>query len=100
MEHTKFLRLLCFLKKNIKLDHGITVRRIRMPRGYDGDCRLTDKGFLIRIEKSFPEHFAIDILLHEYAHALAWDKESDVHGPTWGRAYSTVYRKYLEWNDN
>jgi hypothetical protein len=38
----------------------------------------------------------IDILVHEWAHILAWDAPGDEHGGAWGRAYSRVYRIYLK----
>jgi hypothetical protein len=39
---------------------------------------------------------AVDTLIHELAHAVAWDKDDIDHGPKWGVAYSKVYRLYLE----
>ncbi len=73
-----------------------------MSKDHDGDCTLNRKkgSFLVRIEKSLSETAAIETLLHEVAHCLAWDKDYDEdHGPSWGKAYSVVYRKFLEWNE-
>ena len=95
--YTDFHRVLRYMKNNLSLSYPVFVRKINMPRGYDGDCQLVQKGFLIRIEKSFSDQYAIEILIHELSHVLSWNKEKDVHGPEWGKAYSRVYRKYLEW---
>lgn len=92
-----FHSLLRYMKKNLNI--SCCVRRINMPKGYDGDCVFSKKGFCIRIEKSLPEYYAIDVLLHELAHCIAWNKEEDVHGYHWGKSYSKVYRLYLDWHD-
>jgi hypothetical protein len=41
----------------------------------------------------------LDLLIHEYAHALSWTHASDAkdtrwpdHGPLWGVAYARVYQ--------
>lgn len=39
---------------------------------------------------------AIDTLLHEWAHALAWNRKKDYHWYGWGIAFSKVYRIYLK----
>jgi predicted SprT family Zn-dependent metalloprotease len=67
-----------------------------MPKLLDGDCQFNKGKFIVRIEKQLPEFYAIEVLAHELAHVLAWDKEGDVHGPHWGKAYSQVYRKLLQ----
>lgn len=87
------------MKKSFNFGYPICTRRTRMPRGFDGDCSLNRGKFIIRIDSSLPEYYAIDVLLHELSHCLAWEKEEDIHGPSWGVAYSEIYRKYLEWHE-
>lgn len=93
-----FYSLLRFYKKTLKLNHPLYLRRVKMPKNLDGDCSLLASGFLIRIERSFEEAMAIEILIHEIAHCLSWDEGID-HGFSWGRSYSIVYKKFLEWLD-
>ena len=52
--------------------------------------------FIIQINRDLPYHFAIETLLHECAHAMAWDKDQQDHGLNWGKAYSKIYRIYLK----
>lgn len=74
----------------------VQVRRLKLPCHTDGDCELRDNKFRIRVQRSLPEHEAIETLLHEWGHVLAWDKGKDPHGDEWGKAYSKVYRLFLK----
>lgn len=72
-----------------------------------GECALVDGKFEIRVCKRLDEDHAIDVLIHEWAHALSWDacslgraeprgffaSEFDrlSHGRSWGIAYAKVY---------
>lgn len=33
-----------------------------------------------------------DILIHEYAHVLAWDAKESAHGPVWASQFGILYR--------
>jgi hypothetical protein len=72
-----------------------------------GVCTCFDTHFRIRVSSRLSEWSAIEVLVHEWAHALAWDAYKNVpywpwapvaenqkpfHGDAWGRAYSKVYR--------
>ncbi len=96
-----FHSLLRFLKKNLLIEQKIIVRRTRLSKGLDGDCTLIDNRFFIRICKTLPDYYAIEVLIHEVAHCLAWDESKDEkHTTEWGKSYSLVYRKFLEWLEN
>lgn len=72
-----------------------------------GECALIDGKFEIRLCKRLDEDHAIDVLFHEWAHALSWDacslgraeprcisdseRECRDHGRSWGIAYAKVY---------
>lgn len=86
------------LRKTLDLSHPIKIRRVKMKEN-DGECKFLNGKFIIRINKSLPEFAAIDVALHEFAHAISWNKDKDMHGIQWGKAYSLVYRKFLEWNE-
>jgi hypothetical protein len=71
-----------------------------------GFCSRRDKHFHIRVSSRLPELSAIEVLIHEWAHALSWDayknvpywpwaptaeNQRPVHGAAWGKAYAKVY---------
>jgi len=71
-----------------------------------GICRRKNSAFRICISSDISEAHAIDMLVHEYAHALAWPRKRDFHaawcmppsqrqrpfhGSDWGKAYAKVY---------
>jgi hypothetical protein len=75
-----------------------------------GDCTLEPSRFRIRVSSRLPEEFAIQVLIHKWAHALSWPRGQSrcsyrwqpiaIRGPidhdaAWGRAYAKVYCKVL-----
>ena len=98
-----YRKLVSILKKNCPLAYPVSVKRLPM-KNLDGDCSLVSKKFFIRINKQIKESVAMDTLLHEWAHARAWnhlhdklsweDFEKTAHDASWGVAYSEVYRIY------
>lgn len=71
-----------------------------------GFCRIRKSHFQICISRDLSEGHAIDVLMHEWAHALAWPREDDFsaslrlppaqhqkpfHGAEWGQAYAEVF---------
>lgn len=93
-----FYKAIKVLKKASICNMPIKVRRTSL-KGLDGCCEKKDDHFLVKINKNLPENHAIDVLIHEIAHADAWDKAgTDIHGDIWGVCYSRLYRiweKYL-----
>jgi hypothetical protein len=77
-----------------------------------GECTLEPSRFRIRVSHRLPEEFAIEVLIHEWAHTLSWPRGQSrwsyrwqpitIRGPidhdtAWGRAYAKVYCKvYFE----
>lgn len=90
-----YYSLLRYLKKNLKLPRPVSVRRVKMPAGSAGDCSYHKRRFYIRIERTLPEFSAMETLMHELGHCLAW--HDDNHGRDWGAAYSKTFRTYLNW---
>ena len=92
-----YRKVVRFLKKNCESLFPVSVRRLKLKDEFDGDCQFKDDHFLIRINRNLPEHEAIETLLHEWAHVIAWDRcTSDEHCDEWGKAYSRIYRAFLK----
>ena len=99
-----YRKLIRLLRKECPPAFPVYVRRVKMSESKDGDCAKTDSAFYININKCLSEAAAIDTLLHEWAHARAWNYIHDslnatgfekvAHDPSWGVAYSEVYRIY------
>jgi hypothetical protein len=103
MDYQAYRHLVSILKKKCPLAFPVNVRRVKLKELY-GDCSLDKKKFYIRINRDISEASAIDTLLHEWAHARAWNHlhdsldleefEERSHDASWGVAYSEVYRIY------
>jgi hypothetical protein len=92
-----YRKLVIFLKRACPPEHPVSVRRLKLSERLDGDCQFKEGHFRVRINRNLPEHEAIETLLHEWAHTIAWDKcHSDEHCDEWGKAYSRVYRAFLK----
>ena len=99
----KSYRKICkILRKHCPLAYPVAIRRVKLED--DGDCTKDKNKFIIRINKDLPECQAIDTLMHEWAHARAWNHLHDSmsneefvkksHDSSWGVAYSEVYQTF------
>ena len=77
-----------------------------------GQCLRRDKRFVVQLNRDLSEPQAVEVLCHEWAHALAWNFSLDrlsktpgldpvafdraCHDEAWGCAYSRVWRAYQE----
>jgi hypothetical protein len=103
MSYQSYRKLVSVLKAKCPCAYPVSVRRINL-KNLDGCCYLHDKKFFIHINKNISEDSAIDTLLHEWAHARAWNHlldslnpqefEERSHDASWGVAYSEVYKIY------
>jgi hypothetical protein len=105
-----FQRVLTGLHVDCPAPLPVEVRSGRTAAHVLGNCRRDRQKFVIRISNLATEATATDTLLHEWAHALAWNFEIDrmarsrgitdqefqaaSHGPAWGVAYSQVWQLY------
>lgn len=80
----------------------VTLRRGLVQSGLAGcaDVALSPRGrryvAMIDIDESLTGREAIDTLVHEYAHIVAWGADKNDHGPNWGKAYARCYRVVIE----
>lgn len=97
--------LVSVLRKLVPPAYPVSVRRVTLSKKIEGRCWKHGKKFIIQIDKNLDEARAIDVLLHEWAHARAWNHMLDAaatdevfnklaHDPAWGVAYSEVYAAY------
>jgi hypothetical protein len=103
MDFRVYKKVVALLKEKCPPAYPVDVRRVKLD-GFDGECTLHNKRFYIRINKDLSENSAIDCVLHEWAHARAWNHLHDAldeeqfaqrsHDASWGVAYSEVYRTY------
>jgi hypothetical protein len=54
------------------------------------ECHEQETGFLILIDSTIPDGPAAHLLIHEFAHAVAWNSDP-AHGVDWARAFSELY---------
>jgi len=105
-----FLRVVKQLKRHLPPSRPVIVITGRPLSKKDGDCCVVKGKFQIRVCRDLNESQAVDVLLHEWAHAISWEAcvgkaanirrlseyefERLAHGPRWGLAYSKVYWCY------
>ncbi len=100
-QHAKFLAALRDLRKKVPTAFPVQVRRKDIPASECcfGTCTFDGNIFKITIDKSISNDMAVETLIHEWAHVIAWTHEHDTvddHGPEWGLAYSRVFRAFFE----
>jgi len=90
----------------------VVVRTSWLPDTILGQCVRRRHRFVVRLNDQMGEPQAVEVLCHEWAHALAWNFSLDrlaktpginpvefdraCHDEAWGCAYSRVWRAYLE----
>ena len=106
-----FKRVLDHFRGFCPTPKAVVVRSSWLPDGTLGECVRRSQRFVIRLSDTLDENMAIEVLCHEWAHALAWNYaleavggqpnpdpeqfEAEAHGEAWGCAYSRVWREYL-----
>jgi hypothetical protein len=97
--------LIRMLKKKCPVAFPVSVRRVKLSNRLEGRCWKTGKRFQIQIDHHLDEHKAMDVLIHEWAHARAWNHMLDeakddaafnklAHDAAWGVAYAEIYAAY------
>ena len=106
-----FQSTLVGLRELLPAAFPVVVRSAELGRETLGACHRTDTRFMIRLAANLKESEATDVLLHEWAHALAWthslDKlvaaaeidqerfEAESHDAAWGCAFARVWRLFV-----
>ena len=103
--YARYRLLVSVLKKHCPPAYPISVKRVQLSPKLEGRCWKDGKMFRIEIANRLDEARAMDVLIHEWAHARAWNHmldtaESDevfnklAHDAAWGVAYAEVYCVY------
>lgn len=91
-----FQAAVCKLRKKLPPKYPISVRRRNLnSTNCVGYCVKNGKKFQIVVCNTLNEDSAVLILIHEFAHALAWGKEND-HDAIWGRCYAKCWRVFTD----
>ena len=96
--------LLRMLKQDCPVAFPVSVRRVKLSK-LEGRCWKHGKKFHIQIDRLLDEGRAMDVLVHEWAHARAWNHMLDeakddaafnklAHDAAWGVAYADIYVQY------
>ena len=108
----EFQTVLAGLRRECPPALPVVVRASWLPETILGQCLRRDKRFVVQLNRDLGEPQAVEVLCHEWAHALAWNFTLDrlskmrgldpavfdraCHDEAWGCAYSRVWRAYLE----
>lgn len=106
----EFRRVVSRLRKLCPTGKPVVIRTAWLPKTTLGECIRRPSRFVIRLNNRLDEQGAIETVLHEWGHALAWNysldslaKQPDVdrdeferasHDAAWGCAYAQVWRTY------
>ena len=71
-----------------------TVVRVESVKDAMGDCGLVGGRLVVRVHNRATWYHAIDLMLHEWAHACAWQREKQEHNRTWSDVYGRIYRAW------
>lgn len=98
------------LRRDCPTADSVVVRTSTLTSDVLGECVRRKNRFVIRLNRRMGEEQATETLLHEWAHALAWNFSLDSlakspnvdrelfdyvsHDEAWGCAYSRVWRAY------
>jgi|LakMenEpi03Aug12_release.lakeMendotaPanAssembly.Ray.scaffolds.fasta_scaffold277904_2 hypothetical protein len=107
----EFLHTLAYLEKLCPPPMPVRLSFSYMHDTMLGQCQRKKKYFLIRLNKFMNQFQSADVLVHEWAHALAWNYaldrlvanpdttpeefETASHDEVWGCAYARTYRAHL-----
>lgn len=96
---TKWLRrhFPCQYPVRVYLRDGCALKKSHGQEVY-GDCDLIDEErIVIHINYNQNDYELVETILHEWAHAVCYDKQritEEFHDDTWGKIYSRIYRKF------
>ncbi len=107
-----FRRILAALRSRCSPALPVSVHVGRVSASVHGWCTREPHWFSIRLSGRLSQDAAVDVLVHEWAHAMSWDRQLDrvarsrrtsaseleaaAHGPAWGVAYARAYLVFAQ----
>lgn len=70
--------------------------RVERVRGALGDCGLIRDRLVVRVDSRLDGYQSAAVLIHEWAHAMAWGRERVDHDRAWSDRYGRVYRAFYD----
>jgi hypothetical protein len=108
----EFQAVLAGLRRKCPPALPVVIRASWLPETILGQCLRREKRFVVQLNRALGEPQAVEVLCHEWAHALAWNFAVDrlinapdtdpvaferaCHDEACGCAYSRVWRAYLD----
>jgi hypothetical protein len=109
---TEFRAVLAGLRDQCPTAMPVVIRTAWLPDTILGQCVRRRQRFVVLLNDEMGEPQAVEVLCHEWAHAVAWNFAVDrlinapdtdpveferaCHDEAWGCAYSRVWRAYLD----
>ena len=91
------------IRKAARFRAGVRIRWILddalAARHLNGECESpSPHRYVIRIDSNLTCHHAWDVLVHEVAHALQWERapHSPDHGEAWGRMLAEIWSRLVK----
>lgn len=107
----RFQQVIAGLRRLCPPAFAVVIRTKNLAPSIEGTCARHRDRFVISIADRLNEKTAIEVALHEWAHALSWTHRLDSiarmpiddedhferlsHGPEWGVAYADVWRCFV-----
>lgn len=107
-----FREVVWALREHCPPGKPVIIRTAKLAPTTLGECVRRPSRFVIRLNSRLAELAAVEVLCHEWAHALAWNFSLDrlakhpavshdefqhaSHDEAWGCAYSRVWRVYVD----
>lgn len=102
-------RISQMIRDNIETPHPVKVRTVGNTPELKrlnalGYCYLANSSkpkskryFVIVIPRDTDKSVLVELLVHEWAHAMSWYNEAKGdHGPSWARSYSELYQLIID----
>jgi hypothetical protein len=85
------------MRERLPIKRRLIIRRCKMRHENCGNTTLSgdEKTIQITVNSSLPWQTQVDSFLHEYPHALEYDKYG-AHSDRWGKFHAQVYSVWVE----
>ncbi len=102
-------QILAWLVAVYPVAYPVTLRFVKSGTGYEdgfgADCQRVGRRFVIRVTPGMPWYDTIEMVMHEYAHAMTWphsrvEHHAPDHSDEWALAFGRLYRHFHDEDGN